>query len=168
MPYNPELLEQIANAQDRFVWEATSWEKVERGPRWFWGMCIIALMFTLYAIFTANYLFAFIVLIAAVILIISDKQEPHQILIQIGENGVVYDGTFYPFEELSDFAVIYEPPETKILYLEPKQVWKPRLRIFLEDQDPVELRRHVKKHLDEDLTLHEEHFSDIIGRLLKL
>jgi len=168
MSYSPELLEQIVNAQDRFVWEASSWEKVERGPRWFWGMCALAVAFTLYAIFTANYLFAFIILISVVILLLTDKQDPHRVLIQIGENGAVYDGAFYPFEELSDFAVIYEPPQTKILYLEPKQVWRPRLRIPLEEQDPLELREYLKKHLDEDLALHEEHFSDILGRLLKM
>jgi hypothetical protein len=38
----------------------------------------------------------------------------------------------------------------------------------LMDQDPVELRSHLRQYLREDLDLQGEHLSDILGRLLKI
>ena len=102
----------------------------------------------------------------AIILILVGNPDPHMILVQIGHNGIVYDGRFYQFNQLNDFAIIYHPPHTKILYLEPKNPARPRLRILLEDEDPVAIRSHLKNYLDEDLDLRDEHVSDIFARLL--
>ncbi len=169
MAYSKELLEEMAKAQDVFVWETASFERVQRGPKWYVWMMILVVAFAGYAIFTQNYLFAFIVLLTAIILILTaNKQEPRNVLIQIGTNGVVYDGQFYQYDALSDFAIIFQPPETKILYIQPKGFMGIRLRIDLDDQDPVALRNHLKKYMDEDLNLQEEHFSDTVARLLKL
>lgn len=169
MAYSKELLEQMAKAQDVFVWETASFERVERGPRWYIWMMVVAVALTAYAIYTQNYLFAFIILLTAIILILAaNKQDPRNVLIQVGTNGVVYDGTFYQYDALSDFAIIFQPPETKILYIQPKGLVGIRLRIDLDDQDPVALRNHLKKYMDEDLNLQEEHFSDTVARLLKI
>lgn len=168
MAYSPELLQEMANAQDAFVWEAPSWDEYERGPKWMVWFIVCVIVLTIYAIFTSNYLFAFIVLLAAIILILAGNKKPHPILVQIGQNGIVYNGTFYQYDELDDFAIIYQPPQVKLLYVQPKGITHSRMRISLEDEDPVALRNHLKQYLDEDLTLHEEHVSDIVARLLKL
>lgn len=168
MAYTQEFLDHLTQNQDVFIWEAPAHEAVERGKRWYLYMALIALLFTGYAIYTANYLFAFIVLLTAMILTFAGSQKPEKILIQIGNNGVVYDGKLYMYDDLYDFAIIYNPPETKVLYIEPKGWAKPRLRISLEDEDPVAIRGHLKKYLEEDLDLRDEHVSDIFGRLLKL
>ena len=169
MAYSKELLEQMASAQDLFVWEAPSFEPVERGPKWCVWMMAVAVWLVVYAVFTANCLFAFIVLLTSIILILGgNKETPRNVLIQIGSNGVVYDGTFYQFDELSDFAILFQPPETKLLYIQPKGLTGVRMRIHLDDQDPIALRNHLKKYIDEDLNLQEEHFSDTVARLLKI
>jgi hypothetical protein len=168
MAYSKEFMEQMAQAQDVFVWEAPSWERYERGPKWYVWMGLVVLALTVYAVFTANYLFAFIILLTAIILILAGNQEPHPVLVQIGHNGIVYDGRMYQFGELSDFAIIYHPPHTQILYIQPRNPAKPRLRIPLGEQDPVAIRGHLKTYVDEDLNLREEHFSDILARLLRL
>jgi len=154
--------------QDAFVWETPSFEFMERGKRWYIWMSLVALALTGYAIYTANYLFAFIILLTALILVFSSERKPEKILIQIGDNGIVYDGRLYLYDQLHDFAIIYHPPQTKILYLEPKGWAKARLRVSLENEDPIAIRSHLKKYLSEDLDLRDEHVSDIFGRLLKL
>lgn len=131
-------------------------------------MSLIALVLAGYAIYAANYLFAFIILLTAIILVFAGNEKPRKVLIQIGNNGVVVDGRLYRFDELDNFAIIYYPPQTKVLYLEPSGILQARLRVELEDEDPVAVRNHLKKYLEEDLDLQEEHFSDIVGRLLKL
>ena len=168
MAYTEEFLEKIAQAQDAFVWEARAWERHERHPKWYLAMSGIALLFAGYAVFTANYLFAFIVFLVAIILVLAGNEEPHAVLVQVGDNGVVIDGKLYLFSQLHDFSIIYHPPETKVLYLEPKAYHRGRVRVLLEDQDPVALRTHLRKYLNENLDLQDEHISDIIGRLLRI
>ncbi len=168
MAYSQEFIQSMREAQDAFVWETVLWERRTRGRRWYLWMALVALVGTLYALLTANYLFAFIILLMAIILVLAGNEQPRAMLIQIGNNGVVYDGRLYQFLELHHFAIVYHPPETKVLYLQPKNILRPRLMIFLENEDPVAIRKHLKQYLDEDLELREEHLSDIVGRLLKL
>jgi hypothetical protein len=168
MAYTKEFIDQMSENQDVFVWEAPAWETYERGKRWHLWMILVTLALMLYGVFTANYLFSFIILLTAVILILTANQEPHPILVQIGHNGIVYDGRLYEYSKLSDFAIIYHPPYAKVLYVTPRNIARPRLRILLQDEDPVAIRQHLKNYLDEDLHLRDEHLSDIFARLLRI
>jgi hypothetical protein len=168
MPYNQEVLDGLVKAQDAFVWEAPDREERQRGPRWYLIMSAIALAFVVYAVATGNFLFAFIVLLVAIILVLAGNQAPENVLIQIGKNGVVVDGKLYEFKDLNKFAIIYHPPETKVLYIESKKLYQPRIRIELQEQNPLAIRTHLKGYMDEDLDLQEEHVSDIVERLLKI
>lgn len=168
MPYNQELLEEIIKAQDDFVWEAPSWDRRERGPRWYLFMSAIAVGFVIYSIVTGNFLFAFLTLLIAIILVLAGNQEPQNVLIQIGKNGIAVGGKLYEYKDLANFSIVYQPPETKILYLESNSYVTPRLRLSLDEQNPIEIRNHLKQYLDENLVLQEEHLSDIVARLLKI
>lgn len=168
MAYTPETLREIANAQNVFVWEMPEHAHYHRTPRWYLIVSLIALASVIYGVFAQNYLFALIVLISAVILILSGNEEPKNILVQIGHNGVVIDGIYSSFDDLHNFSVIYHPPFTKILYIERNSTLKPRIKIFLEDEDPIAIRDHLLRYLPENLVLRDEHFSDIVGRLLRI
>ncbi len=168
MAYTREFLDQISGAQDAFVWEADLWEAQPRSSRWYLWMAGIAIALFTYALFTTNYLFAFIVILTSIILVLAGNEQPRRGLVQIGHNGIVHDGNLYLFDKIQDFALVYQPPELKLLYIQPKNPLKPRLRINLEDQDPIALRNHLKAYVDENLVLRGEHYSDIFARLLKL
>jgi len=168
MAYTPETLREIANSQNTFVWEAPENEHHPRSPRWYLVLSLIALASVIYGVFTSNYLFALIILICAVILILAGNEEPKNILIQIGGNGVVIDGEFVQYDKLDNFSLIYHPPYTKVLYIDRKYSFKPRIKIYLEDEDPLAIRSHLMQYLPENLNLREEHFSDILGRLLRI
>jgi len=168
MPYSQEVLGEIVKAQDAFAWEVPSWEKRDRGPRWYIYMTAATLVLLIYAVVTSNFLFAFLILLTAIILVLAGSEDPHRVLIQIGKNGVVVDGKLYEFKDLSNFSIVYHPPDTKVLYFDTKSLVKPHLRIPLDVQNPVEIRDHLKRYLEENLLLQEEHFSDIVARLLKI
>lgn len=168
MSYSPEVLDGLIKAQDAFVWETPDREERVRGPRWYLIMSGIALAFVAYAIITGNFLFAFLILLIAIILVLAGNQAPENILVQVGKNGIVVDGKLYEFKDLNSFSIIYQPPEVKVLYIESNKIYQPRLRLFLQDQNPVALRTHLKAYLNENLDLQEEHLSDIVARLLKI
>ena len=164
----PDYEERLRDAQDLFVWEAPAYERYERGPRWYLVMIIIALLFVGYAVWTANYLFAFIVLISAILLVLVGNEKPKRILVQIGQNGIVVNGEFMSFDDIRHFAIVYQPPRVKVLYVYPRGTAFRRHRIYLGEQNPIEIRQFLRQYLEEDLDLRDEHFSDILGKLLKL
>ncbi len=166
--FAPEVQEAIIQAQDRFVWEAPEYERYERGPRWYIIMSLCAVFLLAYAIWTANFLFAVLIVLIAIIFILAGNEPPKHVLAQIGENGVVWNGHLYLFQDIETFAIIYEPPYTKVLYIESKSTIKPRLRIPLEEQDPLILRTHLKNYVQENTEIQDEYFSDILARLLRL
>lgn len=168
VPVSPEAAEALIMAQDKFVWEVPSFEKRERGRRWYIAMILVATFFVAYAIYTANFLFAFLIVLMAILLLLTSRQEPVPMLVQIGDNGIVVNGKLHLYQDLDTFSLIYQPPLLKILYVETRNVLTPRLRIALNDQNPVEIRQHLKTYLKEDLDLRGEYVSDIIGRLLRI
>jgi hypothetical protein len=168
MAYTPETLRKIAESQDLFVWEMPEHEHHARTPNWYLVVSLITLACVIYGIWSTNYLFSLLILISAVILMLAGNETPNRVLVQIGPNGLVLDGNFIPFEKLHDFSIIYHPPFTKILYLERKYSFKPRLRLFLEGEDPIAIRQHLLRYLPENLVLRDEHFSDIVGRLFRI
>lgn len=165
---HPDFLGRLIETQDSFVWEAPAYERHERGSRWYIFMTLIAMVFVGYAIWTANYLFAFIILILAILLILAGNEKPKRILIQIGPNGIVVNGDFLSYDDIRHFAIVYQPPLVKVLYIYPRGTAFRRHRIYLGDQNPLEIRQYLRQFLQEDLDLREEHFSDILGKLLKL
>lgn len=163
-----EVEDAMISSQDRFVWEMPAFDKHERGKTWYFGLAVLSVLLIAYAVWTANFLFAFIIFLSAIIILLVGSQEPRHILVQIGDNGIVVDGKLHLFQDIGNFGIVYQPPMAKVLYIEPKATLAQRMRLELIDQDPVELRSHLRQYLQEDLDLQGEHLSDIIGRLLKI
>jgi len=166
--YPPEVQEALVLSQDRFVWEAPSRIHYERGSLWYVLMSVGALLLMAYAVWTQNFLFAFLVLLMAIILILAGNEPARNVLVQVGDNGIVVDGKLFLFQDVEQFAIVYQPPYTKILYIDHRNPVIPRLTIPLEEQNPLELRDHLKRYAREDLDLQDEHLSDMVARLLKI
>lgn len=166
--YPQEIVDALIENQHNYVWETKPYARYERGRQWYLGMTIVAVFLVAYAIWTSNFLFAFLILLMGILLILAGNDEPATVLVQLGENGVVWDGKLYLYQDIQQFSVVYQPPLSKILYLEVKGLSTPRIRIPLEEQDPSEIRAFLKDRVDENLDLQTEHLSDILGRLLKI
>lgn len=168
LTYPHEIQEAIVLEQNRFVWEAPSAPRYERGPLWYVLMTAGALLLVAYAVWTANFLFAFLILLIAIILVLAGNEAPKTALAQIGEHGIVWDGRLYLYADIDQFAIVFHPPYAKLMYVELKSAIHPRLRIPLEDQDPNAIREHLVQFLPQDTDLRYEHFSDMVARLLRI
>jgi hypothetical protein len=150
-----------------FGWQFSEFPKYERKRGWYiWG-AIVVVLFVVYSIATANFLFALITIISALTVLLF-KQSDNFIDFKITEDGIVVDKKFYEYKEIKNFYIIYEPPEVKTLYFEPKSFFSPRIPIHLEDQNPVLIRKTLLQYLDEDLDRENEPTSDQFSRLFKL
>ncbi len=152
---------------------AYSWETWEflphlRSKRWYIVAGIITALLIVYSLWTANFMFAIIVLMIAVIFLALDLRKPARIQVHITDLGIVVDDKFYSFEEVKDFSVIYAPPEIKWLYVSFQKGWLPMLTIPLEDADPILVREALLPYCIENIERSEESLTDMMRRLYKL
>lgn len=156
-------------SKEYFSWETPEYEKHERTKLWYASAIIIALLLLLFAFSTGNFLFAVIIIITALITILHDGREPDMVKIALTDEGVVVGRKFYDYDEFKNFAIVYKPKqEVKTLYLEFKNVLRPRLSIQLGNMNPLPIRENLLKYLSEDLEQTDQHLSESLAKLFKL
>lgn len=165
-----ENIEQAAKEAQRettiLSWEAEEFKKSEFDPWKIGILAAIGIIVIIYAVFTANYLFALIVIMAAIIVQIFLKKEPAQVNIAITTQGVRVNDNFFSFEsDLRSFWILYNPPEIKTLNFDRKQALLPGLSLQLEDQNPIKIREELLRFLPED-TEKEEGTAEKTARRL--
>lgn len=150
-----------------FQWKFPEFTQHKRGQAWYiWGGIAVGLLL-LYSLITLNFLFGVIIIISTLIIVMFQRSQ-NEIDFEIAEDGISVNQKFYPYKIIRIFYIIYEPPEVKTLYFEPKSFFNPRIPIALESQDPVKIRKLLQQYLDEDLDREDEPVSDQTSRMLKL
>jgi len=149
-------------------WEVDEYPQHERSRTWYVVTTIIGVALIVYAIATANFLFAVIILMVGVIMLISIFKEPDRIPVVITSTGVLIDDTYYDFDAIRDFSIIYDPPVSKILYVDFQNRWHPMLSIPLEEMDPNQVRSSLLPFCAENLNRKEERLTDVARRMYKL
>jgi len=149
-------------------WEFSEFINWQRGIGWWIFMSILAIGLIVWSFWTANILFAFIIIIIAIMVILQTKREPLKIKLQITDDGLVVGSSFYEWKRMEKFWIIYKPPEIKRLYFKLNGILPPSLSISLEKENPIEIREILLKYVLEDLEKDEESFSDFLGRSLKI
>lgn len=149
-------------------WEFYDRPKYQRGRTWHVLMPVVAIGLLIYAVLSANFLFAFIIILFALITYLASLGEPERSRFSVTDGGIEIGTQRYPFKDVRRFWFIYEPPEVKRLYLETTSWVQPRLNVDLDDIDPNDVRTALGRFVKEDLTETEEPLSDFISRKLKL
>ena len=152
----------------KFSWKIPEYHDYTRSRNWYIGAGIVAILLLVYSVWVANFLFGIIVIIAGVTIYYMDHNKPQVIEFDITTRGLLVGDKFFEYDEIANFFIIYEPPTVKNLFFEFKNVLKPRINIPLEDQDPVAIRKFLKKHLLENLERKGEPISETIGKMFKL
>ena len=150
-------------------WDIEEYERHERGIGWYFLAGLINIVFVAYAFWSNNFLFAVIVIMASFVIIVHDSGEPNEFNFAITYDGLVVGKTFYDFDEIKNFAIVYKPNQgLKKIYFEFKTPLKNRLSIPLYDQDPLIIRENLLKYLVEDLERKDEPLSEIFARTFKI
>ena len=150
-------------------WNVPEYDKHERGKNWYVAAAFIAIALLIYAFFTANFLFAVIVIVGGLVVILHDGQEPDFVGVFLTTEGIVIGSRFYDYDELKNFAIVYKPNYgIKKLYFELKNPVKPRLSIPLINMNPLPIRENLLKYLPEDLERTNEPLSEGLAKLFKL
>lgn len=150
------------------AWDFPEFTKHDKGKFWYISFTVVFVALLAYTYFTDNLLFAIILVIFAILYFTLDRKDPVIVQIAVTEDGLVLNDKLIEYASLSNFYIIYYPPEIKNLYLQPKNNLKPRIAIPLEDQNPNELREILLQYLEEDLEKEEIPSSESISKMLKL
>jgi hypothetical protein len=146
-------------------WFAYEFDKHQKEPIWFIFSGLIALILFIIAIFSKNFIFALIIIIASFLIFIWAQKQPRKIKFALTPKGIKIKEDIYAYDHLKSFWIFYEPPDIKYLSVESKKLFMPRIMIPLGDENPNKVREFLLKYLPEE----EQHESaiDTLGRRLK-
>lgn len=165
-----ENQEKEENLEEELItWSVKEYDKHERSKRWYIIAISLTLGLLLFSFLTANFLFAVIIIIASLVVILHDGQEPVSLKVSLTEEGVIVGSKFYDYDEFENFSIVYKPSqEVKRLYIEFKNAIRPRLSFSLDEMNPLPIRDYLLKCLPEDLERTDEPLSEGLARILKL
>lgn len=158
----------IDAGEELYAWE--TWDKppLPRSKWWYISAGVIAIGLVIYAVLTANYLFGLIILMIGITMLVIGMKEPRRVPVHITNLGVVFADEFYPFKDMKDFSIVYDPPEVKALYIDFKRITHPLVSIDLDEANPNAVRELLLQFVMENMDREEEHFSDVLRRVYKL
>jgi len=167
MPKNREKSKELE--PKNISWPVPEYDKHEKGGGWYIFYSLIAFLLILYSFLSGNFLFAVIIIIAAIVIVLRDGQEPDFVKISLTEEGVIVGRKFYDYDEFKNFSIVYKPKqEIKNLYFEFNNSLKPRLSIPLKKMNPLLIRKSLLRYLPEDLDRTDRPLSEELGKLFKL
>ncbi|MCX6781017.1 MAG: hypothetical protein NT003_02790 [Candidatus Magasanikbacteria bacterium] len=149
------------------AWEIPEYTKYPHTRQWYiiaGSLLFITIIYSVF--FDDNYLFAFILLLITIVFVFHEMREPRITQFGITDEGVIWHGILFPYREIRNFWILYEPGVQNIYFVF-KNATTPRLTIPLMDEDPTEVRDTLKRYLFEDIRQDEEPLSDVFGKVLK-
>ena len=150
------------------TWEVDEYPRHTRSRRWYLVAGVLGLGLILYAVLTADFLFAVIILMSGIIMLATSFAEPKRIEIILTTLGAVVGNKFYDYRGVRDFSIAYNPPAVKNLYMDFHSALNPLLSIPLEDTDPNEVRDCLGAFCRENLNRTDESLTDRLRRVYKL
>lgn len=156
----------IVGTDDVIRWKAPDYYTFEKSPFWAFGVGLVAIVFSLFLIYSQNY-FPVIIIILAVIVtfqIAHEKPKTHEFAID--EGGVLSRNTFIPFSEIKSFWMA-KHGQKSVLYLEPVNPIKSAVVIPTGGADAFEIRNYLLRYLPEKLEAGEA-LSEKLIRIFRL
>lgn len=160
-------------------WSFKEFEHHQHSRSWQVWMTLVLIGGIGLSVWYENIMLAFLLFAFAIILITRELQGPEMMRVYIREGAlelILEDHhhqdrlatTVIPWKDIKRYWMLYQPPEIKNIYIRFTSPFRNGLRIPLIDQNPVEIRNTLNRFIDEDLSITEEPFIDLLARRLKL
>ena len=150
-----------------FEWKIPEFAEHKRTSLWYLVMMLLALILIIYSLFTANFLFALIIILVIFIVFLKTYTRPRNLKFKITEDGVLIGNQFFSYNDINNFYFIYDPPAVKKLFFTLKGL-SPHLSIPLNNMNPLAIRERLLEYIDEDLEREHQTFEDQLETILKL
>jgi len=158
----------MTNETSLIHWTVPEYHVHDRSTRWYMLASLIGTALFVFSIFSANYLFAIIIIVVAITMILQERTDAPMIEFSINKGGISLGAKEYEYGMFKNFWIYYEPSEAKTLFFEFKNGVRPRLSIPIENKNPLRIRSLLLQFLTEDIDRENEPLSEQLTRLLKL
>jgi len=129
-------------------WSDYEHEHEKRGSDWYWALGIIAISASLTSIIFGNFLFALVILIAAITLGLLANRPPKIVEFIITDKGFAIDDDLYLYNSIIAFC-INESGDHPVLLVDTQKTFSPHLVISLEHADAEEVRDMLSHFIPE-------------------
>jgi hypothetical protein len=145
---------------EKMSWTTIEYLHQEKTTDWYWIVGIVTISLALISIILNNLIFAILIIISSFTLSLFASRPPKTIGIELNDEGVVVGETTHPYKELESFWVETRDAVPRILF-KSKKILMPFIVIFIEEQNPEELEKFLKKYLKK-----EEHSEPLLEKIL--
>ncbi|MEK7114082.1 MAG: hypothetical protein AAB850_00845 [Patescibacteria group bacterium] len=147
-------------------WEGREYDHNPKSTDWYWTLGIIAVAGTIASVLFGNYLFALLIVIAAVALALHAAKQPPLHRFHLVEQGIVIGDEMHTFDRMISFSVLEDingefPP---MISIKTESWLSPHLIIPLEGVDADIVYNYFLQHVDEDE--HRHTFTDLVAAWL--
>lgn len=135
-------------------WSAYEHEHVDRTADWYLALGIIALCAAIISILFHNFLFAVLILVAAVTIGLLAKTPPELMHFEVSDKGVRVGGKLHRYDDIISFWVEDELHARPLLLIDTVKFLSPNLIIPLDHINPAMVRAYLKERVKE-VPMHE-------------
>lgn len=147
---------------EQIKWTAPEFTKYKKSKKWFIFLWVISVALIITALAFANILLAIAILLACFVIYIYAKKEPKKINFLISEKGVKIDDKWHEYNDLKSFWIFYDPPEISELSLRSQKMTMPYIKIPIDKQNPVKIRRLLLRYLPE-----KKHNESVVDKWMR-
>ncbi len=164
---NTEVNPDLNHDKVLLEWKTPEFIPYPRTKTWYIVASIIVGGLLTYAILTGSITMFIAFAMIIVLFLLTHNKQPKILDVQITELGVRYGKDFYHYNAINSFWIVYHPPYVRSFYLRLGGKSYKYVKIELNHQNPVELRKLIGKEVPEIEGMGERGF-DIISRLLRI
>ncbi len=164
-----EYLRSIPSAYDNKIisWVAPEHVRYQRGTLWKVIIGIFLITSIGLGIYYNAWTFSLAVSVFVIAYYLIHRDHPNDVEISISDIGIKVGHRKYPFSRIKSFWLMYEPPHIRTLNIKVHGELAVDISIQLNHQDPSKIREFLIEKIPEKEG-HQESFSDIFARLLKI
>jgi len=147
-------------------WKGREYDHNPKSTDWYWALGIIAAAIAIASVLFSNYLFAFLIIAAAITIALHAAKQPPIHHFRLVEKGLVIGEELHPFEKMISFSVLEDiegefPP---LLSIKNETWFSPHLVIPLEGVDVDAVYEYFLQRVDE--SEHKHTLSDLVAAWL--
>lgn len=149
-------------------WDVNEYEQYERPRNWYLVVGGLGLALVLFGVFTNNFLFTLIILLAGIIVFMQSQQTPLQVPVALTNRGIIIGRRFYSYDEFTEFYILFIPGQVKALFLETSSILQPRIQLPLDDVDATDIRETLRMYIEENFEKEEEPVSEQMRKMWRI
>ncbi len=148
-------------------WPMPEFEKYTRSKRWYWVAGGVVALVLLYAVLDGNFLFAFLTVLLALIVVFHEIKQPRNVYFTLTETSITLDMSVIPHKEISVYWLAVRDGQL-VAYFDFKNVFRPRVVVPIPDEVVTEVATVLDRYLEHDEAKDSIPRTDSWARRLKL